>query len=389
MRKTLEPADLTGPMAILTGTRPGVIKFSPILRELDRRQVPYVLVHSGQHYSPDMDAVFFEQLHLRQPDHKLDIVRHHPLHGEQTAEMLRGIEEILLRARPRLLVVGGDCNTHLAGAIAARKLHIPIAHVEAGMRSYDWRMPEEHNRVMIDHISEHLFVHDESAAQVLRDERCRGLVYVVGSTIVDAVAENLEIARTHEGLLRLLGIERKRYVLTTIHREENVEDTTNLDRILTGLRRASAQTGLGVVMPLHPGTKKRAEAAGIELNQGLVSIPPQGYLEFLFLLENAAAVVTDSGGVQQEACILGVPCVTVRDSTEWVETLRVGANRLTTTDPESVSTSVIAAFESDNGWTNPFISGSASRIVETLTQIREANAQLAGARFGSPQAGVC
>src|SRR5262249_18741194 len=155
--KILRPEELRDRVGVLTGTRPGIIKFSPLLRELDRQQVDHFVIHSGQHYSPEMDAIFFDELQLRAPDYRLEETQYCNLHGEQTAEMLKGIERILLKERPWLLLVGGDCNTHLAGAIAARKLRIQIGHVEAGMRGYDWRLPEEHNRVMIDHISEHLF----------------------------------------------------------------------------------------------------------------------------------------------------------------------------------------------------------------------------------------
>lgn len=376
--KTLRPEDLTGPLAVLTGTRPGIIKFSPILRELDRRAIPYTLIHSGQHYSPEMDAVFFEELGLRAPDYKLDVVRHYPLHGEQTAEMLKGIERALIEQRSRLLLVGGDCNTHLAGALAARKLHIPIGHVEAGMRSDDWRMPEEHNRVIIDHISEHLFVHEESAARRLEREGVRGDIYVVGSTIADAVASNVTIARQRSGVHARLGIRPKGYVLATIHREENVDDGETIGRIFTGLDAIGSKHDLPIIFPTHPRTRKQLAASGIDPARfaSLHLIEPQGYLDFLLLLADARAMITDSGGVQQEACILGVPCVTIRQSTEWTETIGIGANRLADPEPARMLAAADAALSGTASWQSPFERDAAARLIDiverlTATQGRE------------------
>lgn len=365
--KSLRVEDLDGPLFLVTGTRPGIVKFSPIFRELTRRHLPHEVIHSGQHYSPEMDAVFFEQLHLAAPRYRLDLVRQHPLHGEQTAEMLKGIERILLDARPRLILVGGDSNTHLAGALAARKLHIPIGHVEAGMRSYDWRMPEEHNRVMIDHISEHLFVHDESAARTLRQESVRGRIHVVGTTIADALVENRRIAAESSRVLEDLHLEPRRYVVVTSHREENVDDAVTLRALLRGVSDAAGRAGLTAVLPLHPRTIRRIEEFGLagDLGARAQVCPPQGYLDFVRLLDGAAAVVTDSGGVQQEACILGVPCVTVRPSTEWTETVAIGANRLTAPGP-ALTESVLEALASERTWVSPFAPGAAHRLVDVV-----------------------
>ena len=364
--KSLRPEDLDGPLALLTGTRPGIIKFSPIFRELERRGTPYLMIHSGQHYSPEMDGVFFDALQLRAPDHRLDVVRHRFLHGEQTAEMLAGIERILIDHRPQLLLVGGDCNTHLAGALAARKLHVPIGHVEAGMRSYDWRMPEEHNRVIIDHISELLFVHDERAREVLSGERVRGQVHVVGSTIADAVAENVQLARRRRSLLAELGVEPRAYLLATVHREENVDDAGTLRALVSALQAVGRALSLAVLLPAHPRTRTRlaAEGLGQEDLDPVRLLDPLGYLEFLMALDASAAVITDSGGVQQEACILRMPCVTVRPSTEWQETLQVGANRLVEPVAESMVHGVAEAVATPRTWDSPFPDGASKRIVD-------------------------
>jgi UDP-N-acetylglucosamine 2-epimerase (non-hydrolysing) len=379
--KTLRAEDLDGPLALLTGTRPGIIKFAPLFRELDRRRRPYLLIHSGQHYSPEMDAVFFADLQLRAPDHRLDMEGRFPLHGEQTAEMLKGIERILIEARPPLLLVGGDCNTHLAGALAARKLHIAIGHVEAGMRSYDWRMPEEHNRVMIDHISEHLFVHDEGAVEVLRGERVRGEIHVVGSTIADAVRENRELARSRAGLLERVGVRPGGYVLATIHREENVDDPRVLAAILAGLEAGARTLGLPIVFPAHPRTRRVLDGLGAAaVSPGLKVVEPFGYLDFLALESEARLIVTDSGGVQQEACILGVPCVTVRPSTEWTETVAAGANRLAPAETGALAAAIAAADGSARDWRDPFPAGAAARIVDIAEEL---------ITTGAAQLGLC
>jgi UDP-N-acetylglucosamine 2-epimerase (non-hydrolysing) len=316
-----------------------------------------------------MDSVFFQDLELRSPDHRLDLGGA-TNHGEQTAAMLVGIEKILLRRRPSLLLVGGDCNTHLAGALAARKLHVPIGHVEAGMRSYDWRMPEEHNRVMIDHISEHLFVNDDAAAQTLRDERVRGQIHVVGTTIADAVHENLTLARNKGRILSHLGLRLKGYLLATAHRQENVDDPLVLASLIQGLATARVETGLPVVMPVHPRTRKRLSEFGIEF-EGIEAIDPLGYLDFLSLLAEAAVVATDSGGVQQEACILGVPCVTIRPSTEWTCTVEIGANRLCDCEPNAIVHHIGAALAAGLGWTSPFSGGAARRLVDISLSLAE------------------
>lgn len=368
--KTLRLDELDGPLFLITGTRPGIVKFAPIFRELVRRGIPHEIIHSGQHYSPELDAVFFEQLELERPRYRLDVVRHYPMHGEQTAEMLKGIERILFEARPRLVLVGGDCNTHLAGALAARKLHMPIGHVEAGMRGYDWRVPEEHNRVIIDHISEHLFVHDETAARTLRSESVRGEIHVVGTTIADALLENREIAVTRSRILEELGVGPKQFLLVTTHREENVDDPATLKALLSGLAGAAERAGMVAILPLHPRTTNRISEFGFE---GLVTprlriCPPQGYLDFVRLLTAAAAVVTDSGGVQQEACILGIPCVTVRPVTEWTETVAIGANRLANPGPE-LADAVEDALKGERTWTNPFQPGAASRLVDVVESL--------------------
>ncbi len=372
--KVLRPEELTDRIAILTGTRPGIIKFSPILRALEDSQLSHFVIHSGQHYSQEMDAIFFRELQLRRPEHRIDETRNFVYHGEQTAAMLGGIERVLLEERPWMLLVGGDCNTHLAGALAARKLHIQVGHVEAGMRSHDWQMPEEHNRVIIDHISDHLFVHNEEARDLLLGEGIRGQIHVVGTTIADAVEQNLELAKAQSKVLEQLSLQRGEYFLVTCHREENVDDERVLRGILNTLAEVGKRFECPVVFPAHPRTTKRIEQMGlsgwVQQLPHLMMLPPLGYLDFLALLAQSRIFLTDSGGGQQEACLLHVPCVTLRESMEWKETATVGANMLAGVSPEGILGAVEEMLSRPRNWPNPFGDGhTAEKLLHVLENI--------------------
>jgi len=368
--KILGEGDLQDRVAVTVGTRPGIVMFSPIIRELERRGADFFVIHTGQHYSYNMDQAFFDDLELREPDHKLDTVRTCVYHGEQTAEMLRGIERVLLAERPKLVLVGGDANTNLAGALAARKLRVRVGHVEAGERSYDWRMPEEHNRVMIDHISDLLFVTNEKGRANLLRESVRGEVIISGNPIVDAAQQNLGIAERKSQVLDSLGLRDREYLVLTLHREENVDSKKNLIDAIQGVRDVAEATGLPVQFMAHPRTLKRIGEFGLEgmvdeAGDGLRMRDAIGYLDFLRLLSGATLVLTDSGGVQQEACILGVPCVTLRENTEWTETVEIGANTLAGTEPKRIVEAVRGMLETKTGWEMPFGDGkSAERIVD-------------------------
>lgn len=365
--KILREDELEPKLCVVLGTRPGMIMFSPILRELERRDVPHVLVHTGQHYSYELDRQMFEELGLPEPAHKLEAVRHATLHGAQTAEMLRGCEEVFLRERPKIVLVGGDANSNLAGALAARKLHIRVGHVEAGERSYDWRMPEEHNRVLIDHMSEYLFATNEKGAANLKEDGVRGEVFVTGNPIVDATRQNLEIARRRE------PVHVPPFVAATVHREENTDSRDALASILEGMGLVAAELGRPVVFAVHPRTRKRMDEFGLaetaESTPGLVLSGALGYLDFLNLMASASLVLTDSGGVQQESCTVGVPCVTLRDSTEWTETVELGANALAGTDPARIAAEAARMEAAPRGWDEPFGDGHASeRIVAAVAE---------------------
>jgi UDP-N-acetylglucosamine 2-epimerase (non-hydrolysing) len=361
-------------VGIAVGTRPGIIMLAPVIQELRRRKCPHFVIHTGQHYSPNMDIQMFEDLDLPCPDHRLQGIADRKTHGAQTAAMLEGVESVLMERRPFMFLVGGDANTNLAGALAARKLRMVVGHIEAGERSFDWRMPEEHNRVMIDHISDHLFVTGEQGVSHLRQENVRGEIHVVGNPIVEASLNHLDLARKKSDALVRHGLVGRRYAIFTLHREENVDVAANLKGALDGVALAARQAGLPTLMLAHPRTLARLQEFGLEAwvrgLEGLRVEPGAGYLDFLNLLAHARLVFTDSGGVQQEACIHQVPCVTLRDSTEWTETLAIGANRLAGCDPNAISAASVAALNSTATWaTSPFGDGTAARqIVDVVAR---------------------
>jgi len=316
-----------------------------------------------------MDRVFFEQLELPEAKYNLDVGS--GKHGEQTGKILSGVEPVLQKERPDAVLVEGDTNTVLAGALAATKLHIDVGHVEAGLRSYDRRMPEEINRVLTDHCSDYLFAPTETARRILLGEGIPDTkIFVTGNTIVDAVFQNLEIAKDRNNALNDLHLEPKNYFLVTAHRQENVDVKGRFKGIISGLELVSDEFGLPVIYPIHPRARKMMNHFGLKAN-GIEFIEPVDYLSFLQLESKAKLVLTDSGGVQEETCILGVPCVTLRDNTERPETLEVGSNMLVGTEPEKIFEGVKLMLERENNWENPFGDGKAGkRIVEILGEIR-------------------
>jgi UDP-N-acetylglucosamine 2-epimerase (non-hydrolysing) len=350
-------------IAIILGTRPEIIKMSPIIRECERRQVDYFIVHTGQHYSYEMDRVFFSELELPQAQFNLDVGS--GTHGVQTGKIMAGVERVFEEQRPDIALVQGDTNTVLAAAIAAAKLHIPVGHVEAGLRSFDRSMPEEINRVLADHISTLLFAPTATARQNLLSEGLAdSRISVTGNTIVDAVSQNLEISQRKQKILQALELEPLSYFLVTAHRAENVDSRSRLSGILGGLEEVGREYGLPVLFPVHPRTMGRIHEFGLS-PEGIDLITPLGFLEFLQVEANARLILTDSGGVQEESCILGVPCVTLRENTERPETIEVGANVLAGTSPDRI---IAAAHQMDGRrgrWKNPFGDGRAGeRIVD-------------------------
>ncbi len=312
-------------VATIVGARPQFIKMAPVSREL-RKHFDEIVIHTGQHYDYEMNKIFFEQLNIPEPDYYLGVGS--GTHGYQTGEMLKRIEEVLIEEKPDLVLVYGDTNSTLAGALAAVKLHIKVAHVEAGLRGFDKKMPEEINRVLTDHVSDYLFAPTETAIKNLHREGIKDGVYLTGDVMYDALLHNIKIARKKSRILDKLGLRPKEYMLATVHRAENTDNRKNLESIID----AFIESNELIVFPAHPRTQKYLKTYGlmkkIEKATNIILIPPVGYLDMLVLEENARKILTDSGGVQKEAYFLKVPCITLRDRTEWVETVEDGWNIL-------------------------------------------------------------
>lgn len=359
-------------MKVLTvvGARPQFIKAAMVARAIGVwngrpgvvSPIHEVLVHTGQHYDTGMSEIFFRELHLPTPQYNLEIGS--GLHGQQTGRMLEALETAMVKERPDIVLVYGDTNSTLAGALAASKLHIPVAHVEAGLRSFNRFMPEETNRVLCDHAATWLFCPTECAVFNLEKEGLVKGVYLVGDVMVDAVRRYLPIARRHSTILGDLDITPRCYYLATVHRAENTDDGQQLSEILSAL----GNLNVPVVLPCHPRTKKRMLELGLaKLIEGtsLRVIDPVGYLDMLVLEADAGIIFTDSGGVQKEAYWLGVPCVTLREETEWVETLQSGWNVLVGSCRETLVQSVqrFREHKTFNSKPNNLGSGEAARLI--------------------------
>jgi UDP-N-acetylglucosamine 2-epimerase (non-hydrolysing) len=374
MKKILSQEDLNREIAVVVGTRPGIIKFSPVIRALQAHGQAFFIIHTGQHYSYNMDKQFFDDLGLPEPRHHNEHACKEKLHGAQTASMIVAVEKALLESRPGMVIVGGDANTNFAAAVATRKLGIKLAHMEAGLRSNDWRMPEEHNRVMIDHISELLFSPTENTKQNLTQDNVKGKIYVVGNSIVDAVYQNKKIADEKSDILNKLALQEKNYFLITVHREENLDSDENLDNLTQSLQIVARHfKDIPMIFPIHPRTQKRFDKFSgyrrLLEEKNIRIVPPMGYLDFLKLLSDSKVILTDSGGIQEEACVLQVPCVTLRDNTERPETIQVGANKVAGILPENVLSAVKEMMDKHVGWNNPFGDGTTGhQIVEKMIQ---------------------
>jgi UDP-N-acetylglucosamine 2-epimerase len=306
----------------IVGARPQFIKAAPVSRALRKAGHAEFLVHTGQHYDDDMSAIFFRELDLPEPDINLEVGS--GSHGQQTGQMLMRIENVLLTERPDRVLIYGDTNSTLAGALAAVKLHIPVAHVEAGLRSFNRRMPEEHNRIVADHVSDLLFCPTQTAVDNLQREGTTQGVHLVGDVMYDSVLYNIQLAEKQSSILKTLKLQSKSYVLVTVHRAENTDNHENLQHIFQALDKIT-QDGLQVIIPLHPRTRKKLDILEVSLNT-LQLLDPVSYLDMLLLEQHAHVILTDSGGVQKEAYWLSVPCITLREETEWVETVKTGWN---------------------------------------------------------------
>lgn len=353
---------MTGTVAFVLGTRPEIIKLAPVIQECDRRDVATTVVHTGQHYSDSLNEVFFRQLGLDPPAVNLEVGS--GSHGTQTGEMLAGVEEHLLEVKPDVLVVQGDTNSTLAGALAGSKLDVEVAHVEAGLRSYDRDMPEERNRVIVDHASDHLYPPTDEAANILRDEGLpEDRITVTGNTVVDAVRAYEDVASTTSSVLPDLELTPGEFGLMTAHRAENVDDRERFASILEGVDAAASERGTDIVYPVHPRARDRIEAFGLPVPEHIEAVESLDFLDFLRLESTASLVFTDSGGVQEETAILGTPCVTLRDGTERPETAFVGANCIAGTRPDDIVAAARTMGAKSGEWDPPFGDGHAAEYI--------------------------
>lgn len=309
----------------IVGARPQFIKAAPVSRALAARGLREILVHTGQHFDPSMSDVFFDELDIARPAYHFDI--HSLGHGAMTGRMLEKIEQAMLAEKPDVALVYGDTNSTLAGALAASKLLIPVAHVEAGLRSFNRAMPEEQNRIVADHLATLLFCPTTTAVDNLRREGITTGVHAVGDVMYDTTLYAAERAAGRSRILETLALKPQGYAVATLHRAENTDVPARLRSVLAWLEAQAAQTP--VVMPLHPRTRRVLDSVGAP--RGVRIVEPLGYLDMTRLVASACAVYTDSGGLQKEAYFHRVPCVTMRDETEWVETIEAGWNRLWTT----------------------------------------------------------
>jgi UDP-N-acetylglucosamine 2-epimerase len=320
----------------IVGARPNFMKIKPIYEEFKKRKIDQVLVHTGQHYDENMNRVFFEDLELPKPDVFLGIGS--GTHGVQTGAMMSRIEEVLSLEKPDLTVVVGDVNSTLAGAISSIKMQIPVAHVESGYRSFDMRMPEEINRILVDRISQFLFAPTEDAVNNLISEGAdKKRIFFVGNVMVETLLSHLQKSKKSK-ILKNLSLEPDNYGLMTIHRAENTADPEKLIELFTSLAKIDHK----IIVPLHPRTKKVLEELGYlkKLGANVEIIEPLGYLDFLCLMSNSKFVMTDSGGIQEEALMLDIPCITLRENTERIVTLKNGANILVGTDTLKLSSAL-------------------------------------------------
>uniref|UniRef100_A0A7V3KMV7 UDP-N-acetylglucosamine 2-epimerase (Non-hydrolyzing) n=1 Tax=candidate division WOR-3 bacterium TaxID=2052148 RepID=A0A7V3KMV7_UNCW3 len=314
-------------VSLVVGARPNFVKAAPLFYAL--KKIPSIeveLVHTGQHYDVNMSDVFFSQLELPIPDVNLEVGS--KSHGKQTGEMLIKLEEHYTSSKPDLVVVFGDTNSTLAGALSAVKLGIKVAHVEAGVRSFDMTMPEEVNRILVDRISDLLFIPDKYANSNLKKEGIpQHKIFLVGNIVIDTLVKYQgKVESIEKDVLNKANLKPFQYAVATIHRAGNVDEEKRLKEIMNILERLAQK--IPIVFPVHPRTRKKIEEMGYKPEKGLKFLEPLGYLEFIALLKNSRIVLTDSGGVQTESTYLGVPCLTLRENTEWIITLRKGTNHL-------------------------------------------------------------
>jgi UDP-N-acetylglucosamine 2-epimerase (non-hydrolysing) len=361
-------------VAIVVGTRPEIIKMASLIHLCTERGINFVLIHSNQHYSKDMDEIFFKELDLPAPHYNLNIGS--GKHGNQTGNILINIEPIFEKEKPDIVFVQGDTNTTAAAALSASKLGIKVAHIEAGLRSYDKRMPEETNRIMTDHMSDYLFAVTTLQFNTLVSEGIAPeKIQIVGNTVADTLLKKLPQMKSN--ILNENNLKEKEYGLITIHRAGNVDTQSSLEQIINIFAELQTRFPYPLVWPIHPRTLNKINEFSIELPKNIIALPPLSYINFIHLQKNARLIFTDSGGIQEEACILEVPCITLRDNTERPETVDLGLNKLTGINQSKVF-EAIEYFETQSlKWVNPFGNGtSAIEILNHCLNSKENNSEL-------------
>lgn len=357
-------------LVFVLGTRPEIIKCSPVIHEARRRGISFAIVHTGQHYSYELDSVFFQELGLPQPTHNLHVGSLPP--AKQIAAMLSGLHDVFSELKPSVVMVQGDTNTVLGGALAAHKMGIKVAHLEAGLRSDDWDMPEEANRVLAGVVADFHFCPTEVQRERLVRESITEGVHVVGNTIVDASLHYAEEARSKSTILETLGLRDQPFALLTMHRPSNVDESSRLTDMMACLDHASRNLGLKIVFPVHPRTEESLKRVGIwdryEKGSSFILLKPIGYLDLLRLQIESKLVLTDSGGLQEEANILRVPCITLRANTERPETIEAGGNMLFEgTNVEDLIAAIKTMMTKDRSWSCPLGDGkTAERVMDVL-----------------------
>lgn len=351
-------------IAVVLGTRPEIIKLLSIIKFLEGSKLPYILIHSNQHYSKNMDTVFFDELQLPNPHYNLDIGS--GKHAEQTGRMMSALETIFETEKPSAVIVQGDTNSVVAGALTASKMSIAIAHVEAGLRSYDRQMPEEVNRVITDHLSTFLFCPTRKQKNILLKEGISGKnVIVTGNTVVDAVVYAKKFAT--ETVLKQHSLQAKKYILLTMHRPSNVDTKEALSTHLSNVAKLSAENNLKIIFPVHPRTLHSIQTFKLKIPKTITVTEPLGFIELLALEKFAKIIVTDSGGILEEGCILGTPTLNIRENTERPECVEVGASKTVGSDYKLMQESYKYFDTLQTKWRNPFGNGkSGQKIVQHI-----------------------
>lgn len=353
--------------ALIFGTRPEIIKMAPLIHEAQKRAFNFFIIHTGQHYSEAMDKIFWENLALPDPKYNLGVGS--GTHAEQVGKMMIGIEKVFMDEHPDYACVYADLNSSIAGALAAAKLGIPIIQLEAGLRSFDRSMPEEINRLVTDRLASYLFAPTELQKEHLLKDGITENVFLVGNLIADVVSANLSQALERSAILQKLGLEEQKYFLATIHRPGAVDNPLNFSKLLTGLQMVADHFNLPVIYPIHPRSRKNLDLFKLKVGKNIHLLEPLDYFDFLTLASKAKLILSDSGGIQEEAAILQVPLVTLRQNTERQETVVLGSNSLAGFEPELIFAKAKEMIRRPRNWQHPYGQNVAVKMCDILEKI--------------------